>query len=78
MKRIGIITWYYNCYNYGGLLQAYALTRVLNDMGFEAKQILANVVNKRARCLNEMNSNFGRGECYEIKYLLYSGRRNWT
>lgn len=38
-KRIGILTMYYNSANYGGLLQAYALTRYLNDNGYDAKQI---------------------------------------
>ena len=39
MKKIGIITHYYGSKNYGGLLQAYALCRVLNDSGYEAEQI---------------------------------------
>lgn len=37
--KIGIITHYYNSKNYGGLLQAYALCRFLNEEGHEAKQI---------------------------------------
>lgn len=40
MNRIGILTLYKNSCNYGGLLQAYALTYALNQMGFDAKQIL--------------------------------------
>ena len=39
MKTIGIATHYTNSCNYGGLLQSYALCKVLNDMGFDAKQI---------------------------------------
>lgn len=38
-KHIGIITMYYNSSNYGGLLQAYALTKYLNNCGYDAKQI---------------------------------------
>lgn len=38
-KRVGILTMYYNSANYGGLLQAYALVRYLNNKGVEAKQI---------------------------------------
>lgn len=38
-KRIGIITLYHNNANYGGLLQAYALTSFLNRRGYDAKQI---------------------------------------
>ena len=38
-KRIGIVTHYYNSNNYGGMLQAYALTYWLNKAGFDAAQI---------------------------------------
>ena len=38
-KKIGIITHYYKTSNYGGNLQAYALTFFLNKNGFDAKQI---------------------------------------
>lgn len=37
--QIGILTQYYGSCNYGGLLQAYALARVLNGMGHSAEQI---------------------------------------
>lgn len=39
MKKIGIITHYYNSINYGGVLQAYALTKVLQELGYNAEQI---------------------------------------
>lgn len=39
MKKIGIITHYYGSTNYGGLLQAYALCKKLNDLGYYAEQI---------------------------------------
>lgn len=39
MKKVGIITHYYQVLNYGGTLQAYALCRVLREMGCEAEQI---------------------------------------
>lgn len=39
-KKVGIITLYYRNYNYGGLLQAYALTTYLNKkMNLDAEQI---------------------------------------
>ncbi|MBR2971364.1 MAG: polysaccharide pyruvyl transferase family protein [Clostridia bacterium] len=38
-NKIGIVTMYHNSINYGGVLQAYALTRVLNDNGYDAEQI---------------------------------------
>lgn len=39
MKKIGILTEYYKNYNYGGILQAYALCKVIQKMGFECEQI---------------------------------------
>ena len=38
-KKIGIITMYHNSINYGGVLQAYALTRFLNELGYDAQQV---------------------------------------
>lgn len=38
-KKIGILSLYYNNLNYGGVLQAYALCRVLNNKGYDAEQI---------------------------------------
>lgn len=37
--KVGILSPFYNNYNYGGKLQAYALTKILNDMGYDAEQI---------------------------------------
>ena len=39
MKRVGIITMYHKSENYGGILQAYALTKKINSLGGNAKQI---------------------------------------
>lgn len=39
MSRIGILTHYYNSTNYGGSLQAYALCKVLSQIGHDAEQI---------------------------------------
>ena len=38
-KKIAILTLYYQNYNYGGLLQAYALQKIIETMGYECKQI---------------------------------------
>lgn len=38
-KRVGILTHYYKSRNFGGLLQAYALCRVLRELGRDAEQI---------------------------------------
>lgn len=40
--KIGTITLYYNTKNYGGVLQAYALTKFLCNEGHDAKQITFN------------------------------------
>ena len=40
--KIGIITHYYRSSNYGGNLQAYALCKELEKLGFEAEQICAD------------------------------------
>ncbi|MGN0150695.1 MAG: polysaccharide pyruvyl transferase family protein [Clostridia bacterium] len=39
MKKTGIISLYHQNKNYGGLLQAYALTAFLKKLGFDAEQI---------------------------------------
>ena len=38
--KIGILTHFHKSKNYGGVLQAYALCRYLNESGNNAKQIL--------------------------------------
>ncbi len=38
-KRIGILTLYLDNFNMGGLLQAYALQKTLDNLGYDAKQI---------------------------------------
>ena len=38
-KKIGILTVYYKTINYGAMLQAYALVKCLNNMGYSAEQI---------------------------------------
>ena len=42
MYRVGILTFYHHVYNYGAMLQAYALCKTINDMGGECKQITYN------------------------------------
>ena len=37
--KVGIITHYYNSYNYGGNLQAYALCKAIQKMGYDVSQI---------------------------------------
>ena len=67
MKKIGIITHYYNSTNYGGVLQAYALCRRLNEAGLSAEQICyqpspprAGVAKKILRRCKKLLSSCGR------------------
>ena len=38
-KRVAIITQYHGSINYGGVLQAYALRKIITDMGYKAEQL---------------------------------------
>lgn len=38
-KKVGIVSLYHNNRNYGGQLQAYALTRYISELGYDAEQI---------------------------------------
>lgn len=55
--KIGIVTHFNKSTNYGGVLQAYALTKKLNDIGYDAEQIAY-----KASCsnLNEPKKNASR------------------
>ena len=44
MKKVGIVTLYHNNSNYGGLLQAYALQKSIDYMGFDVEQICMNFI----------------------------------
>ena len=39
MKKVGIISLYYNSKNYGGLLQAYALDKYISELGYDSELI---------------------------------------
>lgn len=57
MKKIGIITMLYKSINYGGVLQAYALCKVVEKAGYSAEQILyewkcGSVRKQRKKLLN--------------------------
>lgn len=39
IKKTAILTLYYHNYNYGGLLQAYALQKAITKLGYQAEQI---------------------------------------
>ena len=39
MLKVGILSLYYNNSNFGGLLQAYALQKAIEELGYEAEEI---------------------------------------
>ncbi|MCR2046768.1 polysaccharide pyruvyl transferase family protein [Acetatifactor muris] len=39
MRRVGILTFYYNVRNYGAMLQAFALCKTITGLGYECRQI---------------------------------------
>lgn len=58
VKKVGIVTSYYENYNFGGLLQAYALAKVIKDkFGICAEQI--------------QYASYGEPNCQKEKYTLY-------
>lgn len=49
MKKIGVVSFYYYNFNYGGLLQACALTKSIKKLGFDAEQVCVRKDPKRKR-----------------------------
>lgn len=48
MKKVGIVSLYYGNYNYGGLLQAYALVKSIVKIGFDAEQICVKMDGRKS------------------------------
>lgn len=46
-KNVGIVSLYYNSKNYGGLLQAYALSRFIDSLGYDSELISYNRVERK-------------------------------
>ena len=55
MKKIGILTYYYNSINYGGVLQAYALVKQLEMCGLDAKQISFDYTKQKSNKNKQLN-----------------------
>lgn len=58
MKRVGICTMYYENPNYGGNLQAYALQKMVNSMGFRAEMISYYNGTRLHRRLSKLKHSF--------------------
>ncbi len=70
MKKIGIVTHYYNSSNYGGILQAYALCRYLNNHGAVAEQICYDSSIRRESSIKKCY-HFLRRTLLSYKHLLH-------
>ncbi len=70
--KIGIITHYFKSLNYGGNLQAFALTIFLKSLGYDAEQLCFNIFFKRKK---EKKSFLIRCFCFAI-YKISSAFKN--
>ncbi len=81
MKKVGIITHYHGSCNYGGLLQAYALCRVLTDNGIPCEQISYDMTkdhrNANASRIAKI-SYYARRPLHLVKRMLGEIQRNYV
>ncbi len=82
-KRIGIITHYYGSTNYGGVLQAYALCKIIDNLGFPCEQIcFDNSINTklssshRTRSLKGMVLRMGKNFIFSLYNHRMKSRYN--
>lgn len=73
-KRVGIITHYYHSCNYGGLLQAYALSKRIEKLGLDAQLISYNFLEKAPKktIIRKDWLYFARLVKYYIKRIKYT------
>jgi hypothetical protein len=81
MKRIAVITKYYNSWNFGGLLQAYALVQYLCNTGYDAFQISYNEkVKSTIKTTSDVSQSFHNicfsAKCKRIKTKLFKKSRS--
>lgn len=69
IKKVGIITMFYNSSNYGGILQAYALVKMLDKYGIKAEQIRYN--NFSAFSIDRRLKSEVRRIIYRIKHFYF-------
>lgn len=70
MKKIGIVSLYYNSVNYGGLAQAYALNKYFLELGFESELISYDRIRKKMPAPRE-KKNIARMSAGEIVGKCY-------
>lgn len=69
IKKVGIITMFYNSSNYGGILQAYALVKMLDKNGIKAEQIRYD--NFSAFSIDRRLKSEVRRMIYRIKHFYF-------
>lgn len=52
--KIGILTHYYNSINYGGNLQAYAICRVIKNLGYDVEQVSYDRIKNKKTSLSKI------------------------
>uniref|UniRef100_UPI004056BCF3 polysaccharide pyruvyl transferase family protein n=1 Tax=Acetatifactor sp. TaxID=1872090 RepID=UPI004056BCF3 len=69
--KAGILSLYYNNANYGGLLQAYALTKALNKLGLDSEQICYNAKTAENPLKGKGLGKREKIKKYGMNYLLF-------
>ena len=70
VKKIAIITHYYNSLNYGGLLQAYALSKVIEELGYDCDVLKTKLSSESI--VNQAKGNFFSREFDNYRYDIKS------
>ena len=73
--KVGILTLYYKNYNFGGLLQAYALQKIVSDLGYECEQIQYDYRSNDSNNRNILKSNFVTRLLIHCKYKLFPSEK---
>lgn len=74
--KIGIVTHFYNTVNYGGMLQAYALVRTINDIScdYKAEQIQYNSITANCGQSNK-HSSILKIIYRKLKHIVFNFKR---
>ncbi len=70
-KKVGIITLFHNNVNYGGLLQAYALTRYINSADYDCEQIRTSFITANDRKLIGSGKGIKNLIKSIVKFVIY-------
>ncbi|MEW9094151.1 MAG: polysaccharide pyruvyl transferase family protein [Clostridiaceae bacterium] len=77
-KKIAIVTFSYMNYNYGGVLQAYALSKVLENMGHKV-ELISYKNNRKDEIINRRWENFKKCKSFRaIKKYIKNKIRAYT